>query len=119
MEHLLFYVGLACILTHEMDAIRCEEWTIFPGLARLDHQTGYVVFTALHVPLYAGLFWGLFANDQGVNQTLVTGVDIFFIIHVFLHLFMYRHPKNQFKSVFSWSVIIGAGMGGLLDLVIT
>ena len=117
MQHLFFYIGLAFILVHEMDAIRCEEWTIFPGLSQLKPAVGYVVFTGVHVPLYMLLFWGLFASGNGANEALVKGMDIFFIVHVFLHLLMYRHPKNQFKSILSWSIIIGAGVGGGIDLI--
>lgn len=117
MEHLFFYVGLAFILTHESDAIKCEEWTIFPGTAQMGYKTGYLVFIGLHVPLYIALFWGLFSSSKGLNASLVTGMDIFFIVHIFLHLWMYRHPKNLFTSVSSWVLIIGAGAGGLLDLI--
>ncbi|OJJ19047.1 hypothetical protein BKI52_19705 [marine bacterium AO1-C] len=117
MEHLFFYLGLAFILTHESDAIKCEEWTIFPGTAQLSYNLGYIVFVAMHVPLYGIIFWGLFASGKGANEAMVMGTDIFFIVHVFLHLLMYRHPKNQFKSVLSWVIIVGAGVCGGLDLL--
>ena len=56
---IFFFVGLAFILTHEMDAIKSREWTMFPLIARLDEKTGYIVFTALHIPLYFLLFWAI------------------------------------------------------------
>jgi hypothetical protein len=113
---IFFFAGLSLILVHEMDAIQCHEWTMFPLISKLDDKTGYFVFTALHVALYLLLFWGIF-DKQGLNQNLVTGLDIFFIIHVFLHVIFLKHPKNQFKSAFSWIIILGAGIAGLLDLV--
>ena len=116
-QYIFFFVGLAFILTHEMDAIKAREWTIFPLLAKLDDKTGYLVFTAVHIPLYLVLFWALFTPD-GLNRGLITGLDIFFIIHVFLHLLLLRHPENRFTSVFSWTLILGAGIAGLLDLVV-
>jgi hypothetical protein len=100
-----------------MDAIKLSEWTILPLLARLDEKTGYVVFTALHVPLYVVLLLGL-CTSSGLNLGLARGLNIFFIIHVFLHLLLLRNPKNQFISAFSWFLIVGAGVAGLLDLVI-
>ncbi len=114
--HILFFIGLSCILTHEMDAIKSCEWRIFPLIARLDEKTGYIVFTALHVPLYLLLFWSLY-GENGLNLSLVRGLDIFFVIHLFLHVLFLRHPKNQFKEAFSWAVIVGAGVAGSLDLV--
>lgn len=112
-----FFVGLAFILTHEMDAIKRQEWTIFPLLSKLNPKKGYFVFTAIHVPLYLLLFWGLYGKN-GINPSVVTGLDIFFIVHVFLHVLFLRHPKNQFTSAFSWIIILGAGVAGLIDMLI-
>lgn len=118
MENYFFFlIGLSFIIVHEMDAIKCQEWTIFPLLSKLNEKTGYFVFTAIHIPLYLLLFWGLY-RQNGPNQNLITGLDIFFIIHVFLHVVFLKHPKNQFKSVFSWIIILGAGIAGLIDILV-
>lgn len=114
--HPFFLLGLVLLLTHEMAAVRRREWKMFPFLSGLDEKTGYVVFTALHVPLYLLLFWGLFGASGEVNRGLVLVLDAFFVIHVFLHLLRFRHPDNQFKNGFSWGLIIGAGICGALDL---
>lgn len=114
--YFFFFVGLSLILVHEMDAIRCQEWTIFPLVSRLNEKAGYFVFTALHVLLYLLVFWGLYGQN-GLNPGLIMGLDIFFIIHVFLHVLFLKHPKNQFKSVFSWVIILGAGIAGLIDII--
>lgn len=113
MENLFFYLGLAFILTHEMDAVRQKEWVIFPGLSQLTDRLGYLVFTALHIPLYGLLFYGLAVDKEAIIRAL----DYFFMIHVGLHLLFLRHPENPFKSFFSWFLIVIAGVCGLLDLV--
>lgn len=115
-QHFFFFVGLSFILAHEMDAIKSREWMIFPLTDRLREKTGYLVFTAVHIPLYLVLLLALFGQN-GINSGLIMGFDIFFIIHVFLHLLFLRHSKNQFTSIFSWIIILGAGVAGLLDLV--
>jgi hypothetical protein len=114
-SYIFFFAGLSFILVHEMDAVKCHEWTILPLVSRLAEKTGYIVFTVLHVALYLLLFRGIF-DKNGINQNLVIGLDIFFIIHIFLHVIYFWHPKNQFKSVFSWIIILGAGIAGLLDM---
>jgi len=114
-NHFFFFMALAFILTHEMDAVKAREWVIFPGLSRLDDKTGYCVFTLLHVPLYLLLLLGV-CNPNGLNATVIRGLDVFFIVHVFLHTAYLKHPKNEFKSALSWLLILGAGVGGLLDL---
>jgi hypothetical protein len=115
-QPVFFFIGLAFILTHEMDAVRAREWRLLPLLARLDDHAGYLVFTLAHIPLYLLLFWGLF-GPNGINQGVVRALDIFFIVHVLLHLLFLRHPQNGFRSAASWLIILGAGVAGLLDLV--
>ena len=116
-EYFFFVLGFCFLLAHEMDAIRAKEWKIFPVLKKLGDEAGYRAFTALHVPIYALLLWGLLA-DGGVNRGLIIGLDVFFIVHVFLHLIFYNHPENRFRSVFSYVLIFGAGIFGVLDLLL-
>ncbi len=113
----VFLLRFCLLLTHEMDAIRCKEWRIFPGTSRLGDEAGYRVFTALHIPLYALLLWGL-AGDGTMTRGLVIGLDAFFVIHLFLHLFLRNLPSNGFNSVFSRALFLGAGSCGALDLLL-
>lgn len=114
VEHHFFYLALAFILMHEMDAIRCREWRIFPGLSYLDDTWGLRVFLLAHIPLY---YFLLFPLGQEHPEGLIKGLDIFFIIHVGLHGLFLLHPKNEFKDGLSWGIIIGAGLFGALDLM--
>lgn len=115
MSHPFFLLGFSLLLVHEMDAIRCKEWRVFPVTSRMGEEAGYVAFTALHVPLYALLLWGLLGG--GVNRGLIFGLDAFFVVHVVLHLSFIRHPEYRFRSVFSWALILGAGACGAADLL--
>jgi hypothetical protein len=112
-DHRFFYLGLTCMLMHEMDAIRCKEWRIFPGLSILNDVWGYRIFMLVHIPLFFFLFKGLTQLD---NSRLIFGLDVFFGIHVGLHLLFLLHKKNDFKDWISWTLIFGAGMFGFLDL---
>jgi hypothetical protein len=117
-DSIFFFVALAFMLTHEMDAIKCREWRIFPLTSRLDDSRGYWVFTAVHVPLYLLLFWALF-TPGGLNQALMRGLALFFIVHLGLHLLFLRHPQNEFKSALSWILIAGAALVGALHFVVS
>jgi hypothetical protein len=55
---------------------------------------------------------------QSLHTGLIRGLDIFFIVHVFAHILLFKHPKNQFKSLLSWMIIFGCGMAGCLDLIV-
>jgi hypothetical protein len=117
ISNFFFYLGLCLLLTHEMDAIRLQEWKMFLFLSQMPEERGYLVFTAIHIPLYVLLFWGLLKNQtNGGKRNLIIGLDIFFIVHVFLHVLFINHINNQFKSLFSWGLIIGIGISGAIDL---
>ncbi len=118
MNHFFFSLGFTLLLVHEMDAIRLREWKIFPLLRDLRDEVGYVAFTALHIPIYALLFMGLLGGD-GENNALIAGMDAFFVVHIILHIVFRNHPENRFGSAFSWSLILGAGACGVLDLAIS
>ena len=113
-NHFFFYMGLTFILMHEMDAIRCKEWRIFPGLSLLNDVWGYRIFMLAHIPLFFFLFSGLSQLD---SSRLISGLDIFFVIHVGLHLLFLLHKKNEFKDWISWTIILGAGGFGFFDIV--
>ncbi len=58
-SHFFFLLGFCFLLVHEMDAVGCRERKILPGLNRMEEEAGYLASTALHVPLYTLLLWGL------------------------------------------------------------
>jgi hypothetical protein len=115
-EYFFFYLGLSLITIHEMDAIRCKEWRIIPGLSSLADDLGFKIFVVAHIPLYGLLFWSLIESEN--REALIKGLDIFFIIHVGLHLLFLFHKRNEFKDWISWSIISGAGLFGMLDLLL-
>lgn len=108
--HLL---GLVFIIMHEMDAVRCKEWRIFPGLSLLNDKVGSALFLILHLPLF---YWVL--NEILLeNESFRIGFDYFLIIHLFLHVLFLLHKRNEFKDWISWSIIIGAALSGLVDIL--
>ena len=114
MPHGFFYAGLTFLILHEMDAVRCREWRIFPGLSALPDRLGFQLFMLAHIPLLVLLLRALPAVGA---PRLVFWLDVFFIVHVGLHLLFLRHPRNEFRDLLSWSLIIGAGVFGVLDLL--
>ncbi|WP_299365895.1 DUF6713 family protein [Winogradskyella sp.] len=114
--HIFFYLGLSFIAMHQMDAIRCKEWRIFPGLSMLGDKVGHIVFLFAHIPLFYFIFWKL-TNNENIDS-FIYGFDIFMMVHLGLHILFLKHKNNEFKDWISWSIIIGAGLCGLIDLVI-
>ncbi|MEM7375068.1 MAG: DUF6713 family protein [Bacteroidota bacterium] len=115
-QHLFFYLGMSFLMMHEMDAIRCREWRIFPGLSYLKDQWGFPIFLFAHIPLFYWIFAEL-ASSQ--TEGFIRGWNYFFLIHLGLHLLFLFHPKNEFKDWISWSIIGGAALCGALDLLLS
>jgi hypothetical protein len=115
-EHFFFYLGLSLLAMHEMDAIRCREWRILPGLSMLSDKMGHMVFLFAHIPLFYFVFRGLTYRPS--PDGLIYGFNIFMMVHLGLHLLMLWHKNNEFKDWISWTIIIGAGACGLIDLLI-
>jgi hypothetical protein len=114
MPHHFFYMGLSFMLMHEMDAVRCREWRIFPGLSLLSDNLGFKFFMIAHIPLFILLFQAL---SQPENEKLIFGLSIFFVVHLVLHVLFLRHKNNEFKDWISWSIISAAAFCGILDLI--
>lgn len=115
-DHLFFYLGLSMIVLHEMDAVRCKEWRIFPGLHLLNDKWGFSLFMFLHIPLFAWIFWELMGHGDPAG--FMQGMSVFFLVHLGLHVAFLLHPKNEFKDWISWTIIAGAAACGGLDLLI-
>lgn len=103
------------MLMHEMDAVRCHEWRIFPGLSLLSDRAGFVIFLWAHLVLYGILFIYLF--NPVYQDRLISGLSIFFVVHLALHLLFLRHPKNEFKDAHSWLLIAGAAFSGAMQVL--
>ncbi|MFN5458623.1 MAG: DUF6713 family protein [Bacteroidota bacterium] len=114
-EHFFFYLGLSFLTLHEMDAIRCKEWRIFPGLSLLSDKIGQVLFVFAHLPLFYFVFWQLTHSQDIV--AFMKGFNIFMIVHLLLHILFLKHKNNEFKDWISWSILIGSGLCGIINLM--
>lgn len=114
---LFFLTAITLLLVHEMDAIRCREWTIFPGLSRLPEETGYLVFITAHIPLVFLVLAGL-AGGVIFQPAVRVTLDVFCLAHIGLHVLFHRHPKNEFGSRLSQILILATGLAGLVDLIL-
>jgi len=52
-------------------------------------------------------------KDEGFRK----GFDYFLIVHLFLYLLFLKQKNNEFKDWISWTIIVGAALFGLLDLL--
>jgi hypothetical protein len=114
MQNLLFYLGFATLMAHELDAMPQAEWRLLFILRDLPEPTAEVAFVLLHIPLVAGLVW--LANSEVLRVRYWSRVAIatFLTIHAGLHKLLDHHPLYTFDSPLSLGLIYGGGLLGLL-----
>ncbi len=113
----MFYLGLALLLTHELDAMRNNEWQVLPVTAHFPSPLGEDVFVWLHVPLFAisiGCIASLRPRLRSVSRIWVAA---FLVIHGGLHWFFSGQPEYEFASLQSSFLIYGASVCGTLYLL--
>ena len=117
LHELFFLMALALLFTHELDAVRCREWRIFPLTAFLDDEIGMRVFILAHVPLFAIIIFFAGRSLTAGGDAFSLGMAIFCVVHAFIHWAYERHPKCEFRNTLSRAIIwscAAAGLGAIL-----
>ena len=114
----IFYIGIILLLTHELDAISCHEWRMFPFIHRLEESLGYRVFVLLHIPLLVLIFWFITHSSESIRYGFQIGMDIFFILHLGIHYLFRSHPKNEFTGTFSLTLIVLTALVGGVHIIL-
>lgn len=112
MKSTSFYLGLALLLTHEMDSMPNHEWRVLPLLRSLSESAGEAVFIIAHVPIFAltiAYVASLNARTRKLARDIACG---FFIVHALLHALFSAHPAYEFSSPLSSALIYGAAACG-------
>jgi len=104
MQHIaqfIFFINLAWLMTHELDAIQHHEWRILPLTSWMNEEWGYRIFVMAHIPLLAGLM-----AMSRVHEFQIA-FDMFLVIHAGLHWLFRDHPQNTFNNRLSSVLIVG------------
>jgi len=113
-----FHLGLALLLTHELDAMSNHEWRVLPLVRALPDDTGMLVFVAAHVPLFAAVI-ALVASSNPRTRTLSrVGLGFFLVLHGVAHAMSVGHPGYEFASTLSQVLIFGGAVFGALSLLL-
>ena len=118
MKSTAFYLGLAMLFTHELDAMPNHEWRVLPLLRNLEDSVGQVTFILAHIPIFAVVIAcvaSLNLKTRSMARDIASG---FLVVHALLHLAFTGHPAYQFDSVLSASLIYGAALCGLSYLLL-
>jgi len=110
--HGLFYLGLALLSCHELDAVARHEWRLLPGLNLLDDGAGQAAFVLLHVPVFALLFWLTGHRTDTVRRRSQLAVDAFLVLHAVAHFALSGHELYEFQGPVAAITIYGGALVG-------
>jgi hypothetical protein len=117
MSTALYYLGLACLFTHELDAVTHSEWRLLIGLRSLPANTASSLFIVLHVPLFFAVLWLSHFPREGIRRSTRLVVAAFLVIHAVLHFSLASNPLYEFHGALSRSLILAAAACGLAYLL--
>ena len=86
MKDAFFYLGLALLFSHELDAMSNSEWRLLPGLASLPDSAGEFAFVVGHVPLFAVVIALVASLNLSVRSRARAAASVFLVIHALLHM---------------------------------
>ena len=118
MKNLIFNLGFATILTHELDAMTQSEWKLLFILRNLPEQIAPSAFVIIHVPLIAVLLWLTNNESQLIKNWSRIAFAAFLLIHSGLHKLLENNQNYTFNSSLSLGLIYGGGLLGLLYLTV-
>jgi hypothetical protein len=116
---LAFIAAFGMLTTHELDAVRCGEWRILPGLSLLSDGVGMTIFILAHIPLFGWLASVCWSSNPDVRALARQAFCGFCIIHIGLHWIFRLDPDYAFSGLLSNGLIGGAGLFGVLFLLMT
>lgn len=114
IQQVAFNLMLACLMTHELDAIDKKEWRLLFGLRKMDEMHASILFLLLHIPLVVIILTLAYAGSSNVAYFSRLSLDVFAVIHLGLHWRLRNHPKNKFTGPISYGPIVGAAILGSL-----
>ena len=115
MLEIAYFLMLAFLLSHEIDAAYRKEWRVLPLTSWMPDTLGRQVFILAHVPLLAAIFLG---GGLSPSSTFAAGLSAFSVVHVGLHWLFRHHKDHDFNNWLSVLLIVGAGVAGLVHLVL-
>ena len=113
----IYYLGLACLFTHELDAVTHSEWRLLFILRDRPDDVASPFFVALHVPLFFAILWLSHFPREAVRNATRVVVAAFLVIHAVLHFINASNPLAEFHGTLSRTLIVSAAACGIAYIV--
>ena len=116
MSAAIYYLGLACLFTHELDAVTHSEWRLMFILRSQPDEKALPLFVALHVPLFFAILWLSHFPREAVRHATRIFVAAFLVVHAVLHFSLAGNPLYEFEGTLSRVLIVSAATFGVAYL---
>jgi hypothetical protein len=113
MSAAVYYLGLACLFTHELDAVTHSEWRLLFILRSQPDGIASPWFVALHVPLFFAILWLSHFPREAVRKSTRLLVAAFLVVHAVLHVSLASNPDYEFHGTLSRTLIVSAAACGV------
>ena len=118
MSTAIYHLGLACLFTHELDAVTHSEWRLLPVLGGLSDGVAESTFVALHVPLFFLVLVLSHHPKSRVRTITRAAVAGFLVLHAVLHFALSSASGYEFHGALSRTLIVAAGGLGIAYLLL-
>jgi len=119
MKNSAFYLGIALLFTHELDAMPNHEWRMLPGLNLLPDAVGETIFLVAHVPLFVLVIALIASLNVKTRVTARNIASAVLILHAALHYWFSASPAYEFSSLVSSVLIYGSALCGLGYIILS
>jgi hypothetical protein len=109
---IIFFVVIAFLIAHELDAIRLREWQLLFVLRNQPDNLAYTNFVLLHIPIMVLLLWLTAHQSAEVRKWFQLSLDFFAVIHLGLHWRLRHRAQAGFYDPFSRILIFGFALAG-------
>ena len=106
------------IIMHELEACSLGEWKMFKFLRIFKDRTQYLIFLYVHIPLILFTVYYLWIVFNFNHFILWIIWNSLMIIHAVIHIIARKWKSNVFHSIHSYIFITGAGMTGIINLLL-
>lgn len=117
MKNAAFYLGIALLFTHELDAMPNHEWRVLPGLSSLPEAAAETAFLIAHVPLFVLIIAFIASLNLKVRAKARGIASGFLIVHAAGHYLFSGSAAYEFSTLVSSVLIYGAAVCGIAYFV--
>lgn len=116
---ILYYLAVAALFTHELDAVLNLEWRLLFHVFTLPEATAGALFIGLHFPLFFAFFYFGHHKNLKIRARFRVTVCLFVVFHSVLHFALSGHEKYYFEGFLSNAYIWGSAVFGLAFVMVS